>query len=143
MIIDHLKELLPWAVAVSVVMFVGSLVVIPLLAARIRPDYFLHPQSPVESWQRRHPAVRILLLILKNLLGVILVLVGIVMIPAPGQGIITILIGIMMLNFPGKQTLELWVIRLRGVLAAVNWMRSKMGKPPLKIPERPPRINDH
>lgn len=142
MIIDHLKELLPWAVAVSVVMFVGSLVVIPLLVARIRPDYFLHPQSPTESWQRRHPAVRLSLLVLKNLFGVLLVVAGIAMLVLPGQGILTILIGIMLLNFPGKRALELWVIRLRGILAAVNWIRSKAGKEPLKIPERKSTTTD-
>ena len=73
------------------------------------------------------------MLILKNLLGVILIIVGILMLVLPGQGIITILVGLMLLNFPGKRKLVLNLIRRTGALGSINRLRARFGKPPLTL----------
>ena len=84
----------------------------------------------------RHPVIRWTGLILKNIIGVLLVLAGIAMLFLPGQGLLTVIIGIMMLNFPGKRALELRLIRLPGVLRAVNALRARAKHPPLQLPPR-------
>ncbi len=83
------------------------------------------PNSP---WLVRWGAV-----ILKNILGVLLILIGIVLsLPGiPGQGILTILLGLIMLDIPGKRPLEAWIIKRPSVLSAANNLRQRFNKPPL------------
>jgi hypothetical protein len=71
--------------------------------------------------------------ILKNILGVILVCIGIILsLPGvPGQGILTILIGLIMIDIPGKRPFEAKIIKRPTILAAVNDLRARYKKPPL------------
>jgi UPF0716 family protein affecting phage T7 exclusion len=70
----------------------------------------------------------------KNLLGILIVLVGVAMLLLPGQGILTILIGLMLLDFPGKQRLERRLVQQPSVWRAINWMRAKAHQPALELP---------
>jgi hypothetical protein len=124
-----------WLFALSATMFVGGLVLMPILLARMRPDHFVHPEPPAGSWRGRHPVIRLSFLAVKNLLGLLLLLAGLAMLVLPGQGIITVLVAISLLNFPGKRRLELALIRKRPVLQAVNWIRARADRPPLVLPE--------
>jgi hypothetical protein len=122
--------------AVSIVTFVGSLIAVPILVVRMPSDYFLTRERSAESWVGQHPRQARTVVIVKNVFGGLLILAGIAMLVLPGQGVITMLIGISLMNFPGKRRLELRVIRIPAVLAAINWMRAKRGRPPLRLPER-------
>jgi hypothetical protein len=119
----------------SVVMFVGSLLAIPWIAVRIPEDYFLHRHHFLEKWRNSHPCIRIPLWILKNVLGVVFILAGVVMLFTPGQGILTILVGVLFLDFPSKFALERWFIKKTSVHRTINWMREKASRPPLRLPE--------
>jgi hypothetical protein len=125
-----------WLAFVSLLMFVGSLIVMPVLVARMRSDYFVSRQPSPDSWAGQHAGVRLFLLIVKNLAGLILLLAGIAMLVLPGQGVITILVSITLLNFPGKRWLELRIVRQRRVRQLIKWIRAKARRPPLIIPER-------
>ena len=124
-------------VTLSLVVFFASLIVIPILLARIPADYFLHSrrQSPLA---RLHPALRIVALIVKNGVGGLLVLAGIVMLFTPGQGLLSIFIGITLLDLPGKRRLELSLVSRPHVLKAINWIRRKAQRPPLQLPPKSP-----
>lgn len=130
------KEFLVWLSAFSAITFVGSLLLIPFLCVRMGEDYFMPHRDQDRTLAGRHPVLRWTGLILKNLLGVLVLAAGIAMIFLPGQGLLTILIGIMMLNFPGKRTLELKLIRLPGVLRAINHLRVRAGHAPLQLPPK-------
>jgi hypothetical protein len=125
-----------WGLALSVIMFFASIAIVTTLIVRMSPDYFDHRKPLPESWRGRHPVVRIVLIILKNLVGLLIVAVGLVLLlpGIPGQGILTILIGLTLLNFPGKRSLELWLVRVGPVLRAINWIRRKYHRPPLHLP---------
>jgi len=127
-----------WLVGLSVLAFVGTLVLIPVVVVRMPADYFIHPEPASDSWRGSHPVVRTALRVAKNVLGSLLVAVGIVLsIPfVPGQGFATILIGLSLLDFPGKRRLELKLARQKPVLRAINWVRSRAERPPLVLPER-------
>jgi hypothetical protein len=129
------ETLLWWLSAVSALMFVGSLLAVPWLAANIPADYFLHRHALFSLHETAHPLLRGLVVALKNLLGIVLLLMGIAMLVLPGQGILTIVIGLLFLDFPGKFSLERRVIKIQSVHRAINWMREKNGKPPLNLPE--------
>lgn len=126
---------LAWAFGVSLVLFVGSLVLIPVLIARMRPDYFVAPNPDDHTWLGRHRIARTTARVLKNVLGAALLLAGVAMMVLPGQGIITVLVALSLLDCPGKRALELRLIRQTHVSKAINWIRAKSGHPPLIIPD--------
>jgi hypothetical protein len=128
------EVLLGWLSAASVLMFVGSITLIPWLVIRIPADYFLRQQHYVDRWKPRHPALRIVVLAIKNCMGGLLVLAGLIMLVTPGQGVLTILVGLLLVDFPGKFALERWLIALPPVFRAVNWVRAKATRPPLELP---------
>lgn len=126
-----------WVIgALSVIVFAGTLVAIPILVIHIPADYFTPRRKRADGLSERHSAVRLLGLMLKNIAGIIFALSGIAMLVLPGQGIITLLIGIMLLDFPGKRALEQRIIEQKSVLGTINWIRLKARKPALKLPEK-------
>jgi archaellum biogenesis protein FlaJ (TadC family) len=127
---DH-DTLLWWLTAASVVMFLGSLIIMPMLVARIPADYFVQEERPPSKWMGHHPALRITLMIGKNLLGVVLILAGLAMLLIPGQGLLTMLIGVLLLDLPGKYRFEKWLITRPRIHRAINWLRAKAGREPL------------
>ncbi len=129
------NEALAWWLGIgSIVMFVGSLLMMPWLAARIPADYFTNEKRPPSPLVRKYPALKWPLLIARNLLGVLLVIAGVAMLLLPGQGILAILLGLMLVNFPGKYRLERWFIRKPKVNKAINWLRRKSHREPLEVP---------
>lgn len=123
-----------WLGIGSVVTFVGTILLLPILVARIPSDHFLADRATRARAADRHPALRLALLIGKNLLGVIFVAAGFAMLFVPGQGLLTIVVGVMLMSFPGKRGLERWLISRRPILRSVNWMRSRAHRPPLELP---------
>ncbi len=116
----------------SIVSFVASLIAIPIILVRLPPDYFCERSS--KGWlNSRHPILRILLLGLKNLAGVILIVGGLAMLVLPGQGLLTLLIGVSMTDFPGKRTLERRLIGRPAVLKAINAVRQRFHRLPLRV----------
>lgn len=127
-----------WGSALSLTMFCGTLLVIPLLLVKMPADYFTTPHGePLDDWRDSHPVIRWSLRIAKNLLGVLLVVTGIVLLVLPGQGILTILLGVTLLDLPGKRRLEIALLRRQGVQRAVDWLRRKYDRPPLEVPPPP------
>lgn len=128
-------EGLGWLAAFSVLTFVGSLLVLPLVAARIPADYFCADRRGKTLWRRRRPGLRLIVLILKNVLGLVLFLAGVLMLFLPGQGLLTIFLGIMLMDFPGKYRLERYIISRGPVLRGINWLRNRSGVAPLEMME--------
>ena len=121
-------------VGMFVFSFTVSALAVGIVMVKIPKDYFspnYKPQfMPGKPWIMRWGAV-----ILKNVLGIFLILLGIVLsLPGvPGQGILTILLGLIMLDIPGKRPLEAQIIRRPAVLSAVNNLRARYSKPPLVL----------
>ena len=111
---------------ISVASWIGSILFCTLAIAYLPFDYFLFEKR--ES-RIKQPVLRIALKCLKNLLAVILIIVGLIMLPLPGQGVLTILIGIIISDIPGKYRLERRIIRSRAVLASANFIRSRFKRP--------------
>jgi hypothetical protein len=117
----------------SMVMFVASLVALPMLIVRLPADYFRRDEQH-QPEKRRGAVPHLLALLGKSLLGVMLIICGIVMLVLPGQGLLAILLGIMLIPFPGKRALEQRLARQRPIFHALNWIRARAHKPPLEAP---------
>jgi hypothetical protein len=116
----------------SLVAFVASLVAIPWILVRLPADYF-DVRVPRPFLAGRHPVLRSVLIVLKNIVGFVFLLGGIAMLVLPGQGLLTILVGISLMDFPKKRLLEAKLIGQPLIFSGVNRLRARFGKPPLVI----------
>ncbi len=132
-------ESLTWAqIGLGVGLFLFSLVIsfaaIVLVMVKIPANYFSSHYAqdflPNSHWTVKWGAV-----ILKNLLGVLLIALGVVLsLPGvPGQGLLTILLGLIMLDIPGKRPLEARIIQRPTIQGAINKLRARFNKPPLVL----------
>ncbi len=119
---------------VGVVSLLATIALLPFLVVRIPEDYFRHRHRRHEYVRDRHPLVHHAIVLLKNFLGVVLILAGIAMLVLPGQGLLTLLIGLMLTDFPGKYRIEKRIVGQPGILKAVNWLRQRAGHPPVLAP---------
>lgn len=118
--------------AVSVASFVISIAFVIVFLTHIPPTYF--QDSHDRNFMAHHPVpVRWVVKVIKNFLGAIIVLCGLVMaIPGvPGQGLLTIVVGLTLLDFPGKRRYERKLLRRPAVFSAINRTRQRFSKPPL------------
>ena len=97
------------------------------------PDFFVRRSGVREALPRSRRALRLLLVVARNLLGLTVLLVGFVMaLPlVPGPGVLFILLGLALVDFPGKRALQLRLLREPHVLSSVNKMRARFGRPPI------------
>ncbi len=126
-----LHEAGPWIVLFSLLMFVGSLIVLPLVIIYLPQDYFTSQTPRFAYLQDTHPLVRWLVLVVKNLVGGLLIAAGLVMLITPGQGLLALLVGVMLLDIPGKRAVERRVLHRPSLLRMINRIRTKAGRPPL------------
>jgi hypothetical protein len=127
---EHLAlAALAWALLTA-----GSLAVVLRVVLALPHDYFEADASPRTAWTAARVA--------RNAAGILLIGVGTVLsLPGvPGQGVLTVLIGIVLVDFPRRQQLERALARRPGVLPALNRLRARFDRAPLRPP--PSQRND-
>ena len=117
---------------ISVATFVLALVAMPIVVAALPENYFVRRHREPVRRGSVHPFVWRLLPLLKNALGVVFILAGMVMLVLPGQGLLTILLGLGLTNFPGKFRLERRIVGLPGVRTGLDKIRQAAGRPPFR-----------
>src|SRR5687767_15413406 len=119
---------------VVVVTFVVATGVVSFVVVKLPATYF-HPDHDREILKDKHPAIRWAGIIGKNLAGVILIALGVVMSAPgiPGPGLVTILFGVMLVDFPGRRLLEHKIVSRPAVQKTINNLRERFGKKPIKL----------
>jgi hypothetical protein len=112
----------------SGVLFVASLIVIPVILARVPDDWLVRPRT----------AHRIPVKIARTVIGVTLVALGIAMLVLPGQGLLTILVGLGILDLPFKDRMLTKLLSNPRVHGAVDRLRHKAGRGSLELPVSSP-----
>ena len=130
-IILNYKNFILWLGSISFLVFIFSLISIKWLVALIPSDYFIEDKR--NKYQSSYPLTWLISIIIKNIVGYILIIGGILMLVLPGQGLFTIIIGLMLSNYPGKYFIERKFIAIPSVLKTINWLRKKSNKPPLEV----------
>ena len=133
--IESKEVLLWWLFAGSLALLILSPIVVAVVVLRLPKDYFAPDDRGHSMRWIKHPLVRPVVLVVKNVLGTILLVAGVVMLFAPGQGLLTIAVGVMLVDFPGKRSLQRWLITRRSIWRAINWLRRRAGHEPLKRPK--------
>jgi hypothetical protein len=133
--VGHVSKLLSkgglWlGVGISIVLAIGSIALVAAVVVNWSPDHF-KPHAPGVRIEPPHPVARVA----KNVGGVLLILLGLVMaLPGiPGQGILTMIVGLTMVEFPGKRGLERRLIGRPHILHAINKLRARFGRAPLEM----------
>ena len=108
---DPLQPISEWALSpavlgvlslASLLFFVGSILALPWLIARLPEDYFVDDDSPPSAVLRGERAAK-LSRVVRNVVGVGLLLAGVAMLVLPGQGVLTIIVALGLIEFPGKR----------------------------------------
>lgn len=115
------------ALALSAALFVGTLVGVPMYVVRIPADHFVRPPPP------RGIAAKVL----RNVLGSVLIALGVAMLVLPGQGLITILLGLSILDLPIKHRVMARILQQPNLQKGIQSLRLRAGKEPLEIPTHP------
>lgn len=121
--------------SLSIFILIISVFMMVLIISFLPEDYFKSEnRNLISSVQNsRYPLLKLLVLITKNFFGVLLLLSGILMLVLPGQGILTIITGLVFMDYPGKYKFERKLLKQKGVINSINWIRSRLSKPPLKV----------
>lgn len=121
-------------VLIFLVTFVVNLAIVTFILVKLPTDYFKKNRKTT-FWSGPRPAVHAAKVVGKNLLGVLLIAIGIVLsLPGvPGQGLLTVLLGVMLVDFPGKRTVEQKLLKRPAITNAITRLRQKFGKPPLQL----------
>ena len=130
--LDKHQILLGWLGLLSLLTFVGSLIAVPVLVVRLPQDYLAMQKY---DRRRRYGIWWWPMQVMKNMVGVVLLLCGMAMLVLPGQGLLTLFIGLSLVNFPGKPLLIKKLVRQRQVMHSINWLRRKFDRAPLAEPD--------
>lgn len=120
---------------VSLAMLLVSIILVPVFVQSLPADYFKKRKIRAKPAWIPFP-LHILYLVVKNIVGIVLILLGLAMLVLPGQGLITLIIGIILTDIPGERKAFLFILRKTPVLKAMNWLRKKKNKPLFELPER-------
>jgi hypothetical protein len=143
---DWLRHLAAWladvvksgglwlALALSVGLGVVSLVLAGAVVVTWPPDRF-KPGAQTKFMEEHHTAVRVLAHFGKNVAGVVLFFIGVILaLPGvPGQGVLTMIIGLTLVDFPGKLGLERRLVSRPFVRRQLNALRHRFHRPALEL----------
>lgn len=129
---DH-SRVWGWSAGLSTLTFVGSLILVPVFLMLMPADYFARERRPLRESRAKHPSLRMVALVLKNLTGIILLVAGLAMLVLPGQGLLTLMAAAILLDYPGKFRLERWMMTVRAIRRPVQALRRKLGKAPFEL----------
>lgn len=115
--------LLTVSIILSIVVFIGSLIAIPIMVIRLPEDYLVHPPEKTKSLPLK---------IAKNALGVALLAIGVAMLVLPGQGVLMVIVGLMLVDFPGRHKLVAKLMKKPKVQRVITAIRRRGHKPPLQ-----------
>ena len=135
---DFLSGLTWQKVVVGALIFLASffinLGIVSFILVKLPADHFSKNRK-TKFWAGPRPAIHAAKVIGKNIGGVLLVALGIVLsLPGvPGQGLLTVLLGIMLLDFPGRHRLEQKLLSKPSIVNTINRLRERFDKPPLQL----------
>ena len=120
--------------AIALVSFLANLGIVTWILVKLPVDYF-STKRKTKFWAGPRPWLHAAKVIAKNVGGILLVVLGIVLsLPGvPGQGLLTVLLGIMLLDFPGRHRLEQKLLSMPSIRNSINKLRGRFGKKPLAV----------
>lgn len=110
----------------SIAMSIAGVAAVPWLVCRMPPDWFSRPPQPWTDSLRAEPVATVV----RNALGLALVLIGIALLFLPGQGLLTIVLGVVLTDLPLRDRGLRWLATRPGLAATMQGWRRKAGVEP-------------
>lgn len=110
----------------SVAMAVLGVAGLPRVVARLPVDWFLREPPPLSVALRTEP----LRVVGRNVLGLLLVALGIALLFLPGQGVLTIIVGLFFTDLPVKGRVLRWLGRRPTLARGLQKLRAWADAPP-------------
>ena len=135
---DFLSGLTWQKILVGALIFLASFLInlgiVSFILVKLPADHFSKNRK-TKFWAGPRPAIHAAKVIGKNIAGVLLVALGVVLsLPGvPGQGLLTVLLGIMLLDFPGRHRLEQKLLSKPSIVNTINRLRERFDEPPLQL----------
>jgi ABC-type transport system involved in multi-copper enzyme maturation permease subunit len=121
------QDIFIWLGIISLITFIASIVLIPLVIKRMPVDYFTNVAYHTIDVSSVY---KLTMFLIKNMIGLVLIIAGIIMLITPGQGIISIIIGLFLMQFKYKYKLEQKLIANDMTFKGLNWIRKKSNQKP-------------
>lgn len=127
-----------WGCCIFLIGLVVSSGLLVFVLVHLPANHYLGDEPP-PFFPSQAPWRRVALRIGKNIAGVLLVALGVVLsLPGvPGQGFLTILVGLTLVDFPGKRRFEQRMMRRPALLRGANAIRRRFGKEPFEVEPDP------
>jgi hypothetical protein len=132
-LLSEYTHLLTWVTFFSLIIFFVGLGITLFIVAAIPDDYFEQNKRPKLHY-KPFSIAWIIKKLLKNILGIPLLLSGIAMLVLPRQGLSTLIIELFLIDYPGKYRLEKKLFSYPLILNSINWLRKKRKKNLFKLP---------
>jgi hypothetical protein len=129
------SALMWWLLFAAAAVLLVSPVIAAWVVLRLPSNYFVNPRQHPPVWQAKNSALRFVVVVGKNLLGVVLLAAGLVMLLTPGQGLLTVAIALLLLDFPGKYRFERWLVTRKPVWRSINWLRKRARRKEFEPPQ--------
>ena len=120
----------------SLLILIFSIIGLGWFISQIPEDYFIHEKRQADNWDKYSSKTRIVIIILKNFIGIAMLISGLLLLILPGQGLLTMIIGLLLIDYPRKFQLEQKIISIPSVFRSLNWFRAKARKPNLLHPRQ-------
>ena len=130
---QNLSSILSWLAISSLFIFFFSILAINFVIKIIPVDYFNSTKRELSPFKTSNSIMWLIFFIIKNIMGYLLILGGILMLVLPGQGLLTILLGLIFSDYPGKYKLEKKLITIKPIYRYINWVRKKSDIEPIKL----------
>jgi len=124
------RHILTLTGVLSLLLLTATLLATPWLVAKMPADYFRRYRTPVSQ----RGLLRISLALARNLAGVALMLLGIIMLVTPGPGLLVFLVGLSVCEFRGKYRLLRKLAARPRIFASLNYLRQRKSRPPFLPP---------
>lgn len=131
------EVMIPVTIA-TLLLVVASVAAVPFMVVRLPADYFSEPRPPLAERFRKASVGGRALIVLKNLGGALLVILGVIMLFVPGQGLLTILFGLVLLDLPRKHEVERRIVARPAIRNALTKLRARFDKEPFTFHDDAP-----
>ena len=111
-----------------------TLLLVGWVMIKLPEDYFVRHEEHHWIDPVRYPNLHWLSRMVKNALGMLLIVLGVILLFVPGQGILTIVIGLILTDFPLKKRWLKKLLASQSVRRTLNMLRRKAGKKPFLYP---------
>ena len=118
----------------SLLILIFSIIGLGWFISHIPEDYFIHEKRQAHNLNKYPYKTRVVIIVAKNIIGIVMLTSGALLLILPGQGLLTIIMGLLLIDYPGKFKLEQKIISIPSVFRGLNWFRAKSNKSYLQHP---------